>query len=321
MGFVMYKNMKRSNSKKEISIKEAFVQFISEKRAEGKIKTCFGYEKDLEYFFTFCNIDKSSQCSILDKNLVNSFVMQQKQRSIKDVSINHYLSSIRCFLYWCMRNEYLYEYEIKLLKTQDNGVKYYTEEELSKLLVKPTKDTQFPDYRSFVIIAFIMATGARLGTVCNVKISDVDFDSHDIKYAHTKNKKAQVVPMSYDLEKILKDYLRTWERTSDKDWLFCDVGENQLTESACRQAINKYCKRKNVEPKSVHAFRASFARGFIKAGGQPFYLQKMLGHSTLAMTRHYCNLFDEDLKDNYDSFCPLSSMIKENSRKQTIKRA
>ena len=37
-------------------------------------------------------------------------------------------------------------------------------------------------------------------------------------------------------------------------------------------------------------------------------LQKLLGHSTLKMTRHYCNIYDADLAKNYDRLSPLAIM-------------
>jgi hypothetical protein len=45
---------------------------------------------------------------------------------------------------------------------------------------------------------------------------------------------------------------------------------------------------------SPHILRHSFALSFIRTGGQPFQLQVLLGHSSLEMTRRYCNLASQD---------------------------
>lgn len=76
-----------------------------------------------------------------------------------------------------------------------------------------------------------------------------------------------------------------------------------------RQSIARYNMRHGVQKTSIHLFRHTFARKYlIDCGGDAFTLQKLLGHSTLAMTKHYCAIYDADLTKNYDNFSPLAQM-------------
>nr|MBQ8253020.1 tyrosine-type recombinase/integrase [Lachnospiraceae bacterium] len=73
--------------------------------------------------------------------------------------------------------------------------------------------------------------------------------------------------------------------------------------------------RRGVQKTSIHLFRHTFARKYlIDCGGDAFTLQKLLGHSTLAMTKHYCTIFDADLTKNYDNFSPLAQMKSNSTR-------
>ena len=46
-----------------------------------------------------------------------------------------------------------------------------------------------------------------------------------------------------------------------------------------------------------HSFRRKFARSYIKNGGNIAYLQQAMGHTTLAMTKHYIgDISIEDLQ-------------------------
>lgn len=64
-----------------------------------------------------------------------------------------------------------------------------------------------------------------------------------------------------------------------------------------------------MQKTSIHLFRHTFARKYlIDCGGDAFTLQKLLGHSALAMTKHYCAIYDADLTKNYDNFSPLAQM-------------
>jgi site-specific recombinase XerD len=50
---------------------------------------------------------------------------------------------------------------------------------------------------------------------------------------------------------------------------------------------------------SFHAFRRCFARNFVRSGGNLFYLQKLLGHTNLRMSREYVELESEDLQKEH----------------------
>ena len=70
----------------------------------------------------------------------------------------------------------------------------------------------------------------------------------------------------------------------------------------------------NILKVIIHAyvdylFCHTFAQKYlIDCGGDAFTLQKLLGHSALAMTKHHYAIFDADLAKNYNAFTATNSI-------------
>ena len=74
------------------------------------------------------------------------------------------------------------------------------------------------------------------------------------------------------------------------------------------RAVKSLCDGLGFEPpaRTLHSFRHTFAVNYLRRGGSVFHLQKVLGHSTLEMTRRYANLMTEDLQAVHELVSLLS---------------
>lgn len=302
-----------------MTIGEAYTMYMLEKKAKGCVpQTIENSQFVLKLFLDDNELSETDALYLIDKERFVSWTNFMMMKDLSPESINAYLSRMRGFVNWCISYEYLPYFKVTLIKHQEEKIKFFNDEELKILTKKPAKDCDFIEYRTWTIICFILATGARAGTICNIKIKDVDFNCKQVTYTHLKNKKLANIPLSNNLCKILIDYLRVWDTNSE--YLFCDRSGNQLTTSAIRQALIKYCKRRNVEPRGPHALRHSFARGWIRNGGGSFQLQQMLTHKDITMTRRYVSLFSTDLEQDVSNYNPLDSIRREVDRTHRVVR-
>lgn len=305
--------------KKALTLNEAYQEFILYKKSTNLTATTReGYELVYEIFLDHNNLDGNQFLSTITEQFIRDWVLKMETMELKLSSINHYLGTMRVFLYWLMDRQWIRSFKIHLVKGQEPTVRYFTDEEIQLLVRKPAKTETFVQYRTWVVICFVLATGARASTVINIKISDVDFIHKEITYRHQKNKSLGMVPLSDALAKVLREYLNTWSRENEDGWLFCGLNESQCTVSALHQALMAYCENRGIKSKGMHALRHAYARGYITNGGNPMKLQKLLSHSTMEMTKRYVRLFGNDLKQDYESFSPLDSMLL--SRKATVKK-
>lgn len=214
---------------------------------------------------------------------------------------------------------YLEKYPIRLVRADDPIKEPYTTDELQKLLKEPDcKTCSFAEYRNWVIVNFLLGTGCRASTLLNLQIGDLDLSAGTVFFRHMKARNQQIVPLSKALVKIMEEYLE--HRTSDPIApLFVSEYGNQMTLNSLGNAIWNYNHSRGVEKTSMHLFRHTYAKLYIQAGGDPFRLQKLLGHADLTMTRRYVALYADDLRANYDALNPLEQLTRKNRHGDKIK--
>lgn len=309
-----------------ITLGVALEEFVIEKEAHNlSPKTIKNYLQSVNYFIQFHDFNNDTPLDEINPSHFFKWINTMKLEGVKPTSINHYLRDCRSFFYWCMDadRKYMEAFKIKQIEGQEEQLKMFPDEELLLLLEKPERsNNKFTDWRTWVICNWVLATGNRAATIVDVKISDIDFKRKEISLAHTKNKKAQIIPLSSSLETVLKEYIKMWRRGAEADgYLFPNVGEEKLTTNALQNSFSKYCKARGCSHTNIHGLRHNFAKLWIKNNGDMFKLQKILGHSTLDMTRKYVKLFSEDIKEDFDKFSPLDSIKRKQKRTQAVKRS
>jgi len=292
----------------ETTAKDLFIQFQT---AKGLTDATFtNYENVWKYFFSWYGggVNDITQRSVTD------WISFMKMKGIKPVTINSYLRFLKTMLNFFISQGWILPFKISLLPSQESIKETYTDEEIRILLVRPDKRTAtFAAYRDWVIISTFIGTGIRRSTLINLKVSDLDLIGGYMNMSHTKNKRANVIPISSTLLSILREYLVLSKLPSD-NYLFPDTYGNPMKFDRLGKIVKHYNTSRGVARTSIHAFRHTYARLMILNGCNVFKLQKLLGHSTLDMTRHYVELFSTDLKDGYDEINPLERITASKKR-------
>lgn len=301
----------KMNKSKNLSIEEAFELFIRKCKvknlAEPSIKS---YQNKVQPFVDFCNGYKITDVTIDE---VDNFTVYLKtEHNVKDISVVSYLRSVRAFLYYCMECNYMTSFKIHLPKAQKDIKETYSNEELERLLNKPDINScTFTEYKVWVFENYMMATGNRLSTALNVRIRDINFDDMFIVLSKTKNRKQQIIPLSNTLAEVLQEYLEIRGGNAD-DYLFCNNYGQQASCRTFQTLVYRYNIKRNVNCTSIHAFRHTFAKNWILAGGDIVRLKTILGHSNISVTNEYLQMFGQDLQLDFERFNPLDNLKNRN---------
>lgn len=283
------------------SIQECYDEFMLNCETKNLAsQTIKYYQECYKLFVNVVDVD-SSIGTISNKTIKQFIVWLQKNTECNANSINARLRGIRTFLNYCYEMEYINKVKVPMLKVDKEQKEPYTKEEIAKLLTL-NRNPRFTEYRNYCIVATFISTGIRLNTLINLKVDDLDFETNTIKLTTTKSRKVQYLPMPTKLAQILSKYIK---KVKPNVYVFESRAGVQLTDNATKNAIGKYNKSRGVEKTSIHLFRHTFAKNYLLNGGDVFKLQKMLGHSTLDITKNYVNLYCTDLREDIDTMCML----------------
>ena len=296
--------------KSNLTLDEGFERFIQKCKVKNLAERTIGYyESEFKRFKTFIN--ENPLLEDIDAAVIEQYTLHLKKgTNANDVTIASYMRAIRAIFYYLMKMGYMDSFPITIPKAVKKVKETYTDEELRILLKKPdTNKCTFTEYKTWVYVNYLLATGNRISTVVNLKIKDFDFDNLLITLTTTKNKKQQIIPMAQSLKPILLEYLEI-RGGADDDYVFCTETGTQAKIRTIEDNLKFYNLKRGVTRYSSHLFRHTFAKKFILSGGDIFRLQSLLGHSDLTVVKEYVNMFSNDLTIDFDRYNPLSQLTK-----------
>ena len=261
--------MKKIKMNQAATIAEIYKDFLTSRKVKGVVdKTIDTYKYHL--LAVSKHLDIGLDIGTLQKRDLDNMIPSMREIGLSPNTINSYTRTLKSFFSWC-NEEGLTTLNLPLYKAEQTIKETYSDSELKALLKKPDiRKCTFAEYRNWVIINFLLNSGSRAATIRAIQIRDIDLENNIVYYRHTKNKKAQVIPLCSAMTAVLREYLRV--RSGDTtDYLFCTEKGAQLEENALRQTIGRYNKRRGVLKTSLHLFRHTFARKYlIDCGGDAF---------------------------------------------------
>lgn len=222
-----------------------------------------------------------------DDELKNT-VVRMREKGLRATGCNSAIRAINAYLKWS--GSLL---KIPQMKEPQNILPTFTTAQVSRLVT--WKARRAHHRRLHLIVLFLLDTGCRISEALNLRVRDVDLDNLLVTL-DGKGRKQRMVPISFELRRGLFRYINEYKRKPDY-LLFATTQETHLDRRNVLRNVKGLCKKLGFDPpaRTVHAFRHTFAVNYLRRGGSVFHLQKVLGHSTLEMTRRYANLMTEDL--------------------------
>ena len=224
-----------------------------------------------------------------NKQNIKNWVILLNESRITSFTVNSYIRGFNAFLNWLFENEYTSErLFIKKVKQEKRKPKVFSEDDLKKIL--SFKPRTYSEQRTFAMVCLLVDTGIRIDEALTLERGKVDLDNFLIKVVGKGNKE-RVVPISLECRKLLFKYMKKHNNQN----VFSTMRGDKLSYRTSLQHLHRLCRKVGSDG-SWHRFRHTFATNYLRSGGNVFYLQRVLGHENLSVTKIYIDDNFEDLQ-------------------------
>lgn len=138
------------------------------------------------------------------------------------------------------------------------------------------------------VLMLLYTTGIRRAELIDLKMPNVDLSQAQIKVLG-KGKKERIVPLGVEIIDVLRNYLEyRKDIPATTDHFFVRSNGKPLYPKWVYTCVNKMLSQySNVEKRSPHVLRHSFATHLLQNGAEIAAIKDLLGHSSLASTQIY----------------------------------
>jgi integrase/recombinase XerD len=236
-----------------------------------------------------------------------------RAKGLKETGCNAVIRAINAYLHWHAGSERkcgagCTHLRIPQLKEPQKILPTLSESQVSRLVSWKPKAKHFHQRRLHLLTLMLLDTGCRITEALTLRVREIDMDNMLITL-DGKGRKQRVVPFSFMLRKAMHRFMSDFNRMPDC-LLFATHDETRVGRMTALRGVKILCNQLGFDPpaRTLHSFRHTFAVNYLRRGGSVFHLQKVLGHSSLEMTRRYANMTTADLSAVHERVSLLSSV-------------
>jgi site-specific recombinase XerD len=276
-----------------------FSEFVKSRRYLKNVtqRTVDWYQASFAAFERFHPSDEYTKSSL------NAFVVALRGSGVSAISCNTYCCAVNAYLRWLQEEGYLEAaLRIPRLKTEKKIIATFNRSQVDAFL--KWKPRVFSEHRLFALVALLLDCGLRIQEALELRREQVDLENLLVK-VKGKGEKHRIVPISFELRRVL----HRWLTKHRFELVFPTLQGRDLNQRNSLRDLKLLGRRLHMAGVRVsfHTFRHTFAVSYLRAGGNLFYLSRILGHSSITTTEKYLqSLGVEDLQAVHDKLSLLN---------------
>lgn len=234
----------------------------------------------------------------------SNYLKYYEEKGNSDNSIYEKAKCIRRFAKWLWEKEIMDNKEYRLI---NNHLQKYREgeceprealtEEQKEHTLKKVKNPLFR-----MIVWFGWNFGLRAWELCNLLISDVDFENKwvVVQWKTAKGRKSRKIPLNKNQERILKNWINHLRNDIpvQHDFVFYSITGKPLKHATLTHILKKVQEEIGIHL-YAHKLRYTYAVTLWRNGMDIYIISKMLGHAKIETTERYLKVKEKEYLDKY----------------------
>lgn len=242
---------------------------------------------------------------------VRDYLRVMREQGWKDATTDSAFRILRTLFYWLEREGLVPENPMKRVerpRRERRLIVPFSVDQLRAFFAAIPTRTPI-GLRNFAIAAVLADTGARVGEVLSIRLPHLDL-GQGVARIMGKGRRERIIPIGQTAQRAILDWLKVRGEIPGMDLLFCNRYGQPLQRRTLAESFQAYGKAAGIEGVrcSPHTMRHFAAITYLRNGGDPLTLQKILGHSSLTMTRLYAEVADVDAIRKHREASPLDKM-------------
>lgn len=282
---------------------DEFIEYIRFQRNYSN-NTEINYLIDLEEYEEYLKKERINYLNITYHQINKYTKYLKEEKKFQPTSINRHLSSLRSFYNFLIKEEYINTNPFKLATGPKKTLKLpnYMKYSEFEIMISSIEESDL-GIRNIALLELLLATGARIGELINIKVKDINFSDREIKVLGKGNKE-RICYFNEHAEVSLKKYINSSRNNLLKhktsEYLFINHLGDKLTDRGVRTIIDSIIKKSSLNTKvTPHTFRHTFATMLLNEGCDLKSVQELLGHVNLSTTSIYTHVTNDRIKDIY----------------------
>lgn len=205
---------------KSAAMKSLFDKYIQELN-DRKLKqnTIEGYRRFVFYFLDF--LENKGYTSVLQMNNgdVIAFITLICSERYQPTSLGSQMPGLKILLQMQYETKKYLEELPKHLPKKHEILQIYSQEEYNQI-INYIENSDNISFRNKALAIIALDTGLRAIDICNLKLSDIDWEHNFIHITQVKTSRSQYIPLSSNIGNAIVDYLLNERPVSNSEFLF-----------------------------------------------------------------------------------------------------
>lgn len=288
------------------TIKNAVRNFIIDRRVRGcSANTIRYYTDELTLLTKWLDAEGVSDMGEVDADLLREFFLDLGQRRNKG-GVHSVFRSVKAFFNWWVEEEGedtpnpILKVKVAAPKTRAlPGVPISDIQRMIEACTGPMAK------RDQTMLRVLLDTGARAFEFVALNLGDVDLTTGAVRIQRGKGDKERTVFIGQTCRRELRRYVRTRTGLNPSAPLWPTDEGDRLSIRGLRAVVQRRSEAAGVSMPGLHDFRRAFALNMWRNGVDLLTISRLMGHSSLEVTRRYIAQFEQDLKAGHALGSPV----------------